>query len=760
MSERVVTELIIDASGSVAGAGQYISAMKAAEKERDRVSDSENKVRLAQEKTVATMTGYGNSIARVRADFEKLRGTADPLFAAQIRHNRDLEKAVTQTTAAIRRGVTTEVEGAATISAIRARQLAEINAMKAAQSGARSSGYQQANTANLAAQFQDIAVTSAMGMSPLQIALQQGTQISAVLGPMGAAGAVKSLGAAFMSVISPVSLLTIGLVAAGAAVIQYFMNWKTEARSVDDILAKHEQNIRRLGPAYEDVTKKVKGYSTDPNVVALMLGGDAADLRQKITDEIDAALSGTGKIFARSLTDELGNETFSVAARFKPFFDMIKEFSDDAEAGTPDVIGFQKAVAALAAEKPEFATVGAELAGFVDEAVRAAQRLPEFANGVDMSKVALAAMQEQIDSINPFGLSGRLADLDRTLDALFVRVRAGDIDVDGLTAAMRDMAAFNPDLSGPIEEIARLGLEALKTANMIDGLVNRSTSKGDRPKSMDQLQKEFQDAFNLARRMGDIASEDDPSAIMENISGKKRIGSGIRTVDRDTGIGATRFQSEIADATAAAADYLDDLANQMPGHFAGLGNTFDSSIQSVNDLIASGVFFDYASIADAVRTGIVSGMAQERQQYSISTTNPIQKQINELQEMLEVAGSVAARGIREQIRELELELYLSKRGRALGGIGGGIGGQSVTYAGKFAEGGSFVVPGPSSGDKNRVVLDANGGERVTVSRGGEGSRPPVIINQTYQPAPGETERTTRQNMRNMTIEAYREVGRI
>jgi len=750
MNERVVTELIIDASDSVAGAGQYISAMKAAEKERDRVVDSEHKVRMAQEKTVATMTGYGNSIARVRADFEKLRGTADPLFAAQIRHNRDLEKAVLQTTAAIRRGVTTEVEGAATISAIRARQLAEINALKVAQSGmgARSGGANQFNTANLAAQFQDIAVTSAMGMSPLQIALQQGTQISAVLGPMGAAGAVKSLGAAFMSIVNPVSLVTVGLVAAGAAAIQYFMNWKTEAKSVDDILAKHEQNIRRLGPAYEDVTKKVKGYSTDPNVVALMLGGDAADLRQKITDEIDAALSGTGKIFARLLTDEFGNESFSVADRFRPFFDLIKEFSDDAAAGTPDVIGFQKAVAALAAEKPEFAVVGAELAGFVDEAARAAQRMPEFANGVDKSAVALAAMQEQIDGINPHGLSGRLAELDRTLDTLFDRVRAGDIDVDGLTTAMRDLAAFNPDLSGPIEEIARLGLEALKTANMIDGLVNRSTSKGDRPKSMDQLQKEFQDAFNLARRMGDVASEDDPSDILQNVNGKSRRGTGWRTVDRDTGIGATRFESEIAESTAAAAGYLGSLASQMPGYFDGLGTTFDNSIQSVNDLIASGALINYASIADAVRTGIVSGMQQtQREQYSISTgDNTIKRQIRELEELMAVSGAAAAEAIRKQIQQLELQQYLAKQ-KGLG---------SYSYGGKFAEGGSFIVPGPTSGDKNRVVLDANGGERVTVEKAGASGKPPLVINQTYNAPRGETERTSRQNMRHMLDEAVRE----
>ncbi|WP_050999888.1 phage tail length tape measure family protein [Sinorhizobium fredii] len=62
-------------------------------------------------------------------------------------------------------------------------------AVKAANANSPRGGGQNFNSANIAAQLQDVAVTSAMGMSPLQIALQQGTQMAAVLGPMGATGA-------------------------------------------------------------------------------------------------------------------------------------------------------------------------------------------------------------------------------------------------------------------------------------------------------------------------------------------------------------------------------------------------------------------------------------------------------------------------------------------------------------------------------------------------------------------------------------------
>lgn len=78
------------------------------------------------------------------------------------------------------------------------------------------------NTANIAAQFQDIGVTAAMGMSPLTIALQQGTQLSAILNSMQ--NPLKGLAQAFQSILNPVSLLSIGFTALVASLIQ-IVDW-------------------------------------------------------------------------------------------------------------------------------------------------------------------------------------------------------------------------------------------------------------------------------------------------------------------------------------------------------------------------------------------------------------------------------------------------------------------------------------------------------------------------------------------------------
>jgi hypothetical protein len=78
------------------------------------------------------------------------------------------------------------------------------------------------NTANIAAQFQDIGVTAAMGMNPLTIALQQGTQLSAILNSMESP--LAGIAQAFKQIINPVSLMTIGIIALVAAGLQ-FVDW-------------------------------------------------------------------------------------------------------------------------------------------------------------------------------------------------------------------------------------------------------------------------------------------------------------------------------------------------------------------------------------------------------------------------------------------------------------------------------------------------------------------------------------------------------
>ncbi|OOC51223.1 phage tail length tape measure family protein [Brucella intermedia] len=98
------------------------------------------------------------------------------------------------------------------------------------------------NTANIAAQFQDIAVSAQMGMGAFQIGLQQGTQLASVISMMESP--LRGLGAAFMSVLSPVSLLTIGLVSLVAAGLQ-MVDWPKRTAQAIILLA---DNLKVIAP--------------------------------------------------------------------------------------------------------------------------------------------------------------------------------------------------------------------------------------------------------------------------------------------------------------------------------------------------------------------------------------------------------------------------------------------------------------------------------------------------------------------------------
>ncbi len=90
------------------------------------------------------------------------------------------------------------------------------------------------NTGNIAAQFQDIGVTAAMGMNPMLIAIQQGTQLSAIMNSMEKP--LQGIGIALRSVFNAVSLGAIAFVALAAAGLQ-MVDWTKVAQGSLNLLA-------------------------------------------------------------------------------------------------------------------------------------------------------------------------------------------------------------------------------------------------------------------------------------------------------------------------------------------------------------------------------------------------------------------------------------------------------------------------------------------------------------------------------------------
>ncbi|WP_439523170.1 phage tail length tape measure family protein [Marivita sp.] len=139
------------------------------------------------------------------------------------------------------------------------------------------------SVANLGAQFNDIGVMLAAGQNPLQLAIQQGTQITQVFGNAGAAARVGMLKQAFLSVISPANLLTIGVIAGAAALAQWGIGAASAGEKADELGKRIEAVDERQKSLNEELRRMRLGVSAEE--LTLMDGIAAARREILILEE-------------------------------------------------------------------------------------------------------------------------------------------------------------------------------------------------------------------------------------------------------------------------------------------------------------------------------------------------------------------------------------------------------------------------------------------------------------------------------------------
>lgn len=189
-------------------------------------------------------------------------------------------------------------------------------------------------TANLAAQFNDVGVMLAAGQSPLQLALQQGTQISQVLQTMGSGTSIiRSLGAALVSMVSPVSLVTVGLIAMGASAVQYFTGVDENVSSANDALKGHEALIREIRDAYGDASVAAEQYSGKSKALL------EYDIQQKIQEYraiVSEAASSLYETLRQIPASSFDGATFIIGE----VQSAMAQLQDSIQRGEPDVRRF------------------------------------------------------------------------------------------------------------------------------------------------------------------------------------------------------------------------------------------------------------------------------------------------------------------------------------------------------------------------------------------------------------------------------------
>ncbi|WP_017993948.1 phage tail length tape measure family protein [Rhizobium leguminosarum] len=331
------------------------------------------------DKRLDAMTSAAGRAARANQVLDKSAIEASTAY-------KQLEASLNAVTAAQKKG---DASLATSLSAIEkqreaiARLNAELQKLRAAPapapggrpSPANNNG-SQGNVGNIAAQFFDIGTTSAF-MNPATVAIQQGPQLAQAFAGQSTKQALAGLAGGLAAIVSPLSLVAIGLTGAAAAAISYGVSALTasdDTKKLEDAMERHDGIMKRLEERYGSLIDKVKGYGIESTrMLSIEASSDIRGLRNatKITGE--EFFSGIGTQTRGGYVAD--NSMFG--SGFMAFNDAITKLRNEFKAGRPDFEAFYDSIYKTAQTDPAFAKKADELAKLVAQFREGSRALEE-----------------------------------------------------------------------------------------------------------------------------------------------------------------------------------------------------------------------------------------------------------------------------------------------------------------------------------------------------------------------------------------------
>lgn len=700
----------------------------------------DNSMTTAMQARVNAMVGIGTkaskewsgALTQQGAELDKLRAKYSPMFATVTSY----KNSITEIRRAHALGAISSDEMTAAMTRERQASLQSIAAIKgrntalAATPAVKGNGANQFNTANIAAQFQDIAVTSAMGMSPLQIALQQGTQLSAVLGPMGAAGAVKTLGAAFLSIINPVSLLTIGTVAATAAFLQYVGSASSGTKTVDEVLKGHDELIRNLRSAYGEAAVGVEQYSAASKAFL------AYDTKQRV-EEYKSTLVDSAKSLYDAINqvpkDTYAGATYTIGQvrgamaqldegiragnpNVKQFLDQL--ISIENQDGTPaqikeivrEIIASGKAGADVQGKLAQLSIVIGEVGA---SAQREVNRVASFTAAIrDLAGIAIPALNDleraELAYNKAINSSSGREDKDDAYKALIAARNR-------LSAAQMPTPGEKPNRESEAPEKAR-------GASKVERQVERDANAyRDLVKSADDRIQQMQLEMQMVGKTG-IAAD----VYRMKLELLQKATDKGRTVSEEQRLEIEKLATEYGNA----AEKVATLALQEELRFERSQMFKSPTEQRVSSqLRSSGLDENSASgqfLAGQIRLNEQLALSRDlAKDFASGFVNDLLSGVSAMDALANAAGRLGDKLLDMAMDQAINGLFGNLLGTLGGGLGGGIGSGSAQFAasggiGLFASGGS--VAGPGSGTSDSILARLSNGEFVVNAKAASQNR--------------------------------------
>ena len=342
--------------------------------------------------TAATKEWTG-ALAEQGKEMERLRARFNPMFATI----NNYKSAVGEIRAAHRLGAISADEMAAAIQRERQAALSSIATIKQRNAALADTpnmrGASAFNTSNLAAQGFDIGATA--GFMPwYTVALQQGPQVAQVFNDIRASG--QSIGpavsAAFMQLVNPISLVTIGVIAASAAAIQYGVDVFTATEDSAEALQKQATLIKQVADRWGEAIPVLKEYSDELQRAqdAALLDQGVADYNAKTLADVKASIEDArGSIGALVQDLQAAGEDASAVIALQDAFNKFSEAADKGEVSADDVKRVTDALAAAIASSgiPALSDFATMFDAVSDAALRAADSVQKMATTAGQARM-------------------------------------------------------------------------------------------------------------------------------------------------------------------------------------------------------------------------------------------------------------------------------------------------------------------------------------------------------------------------------------
>ncbi|MGX9443857.1 phage tail length tape measure family protein [Nitrobacteraceae bacterium UC4446_H13] len=307
-------------AGSTGRAGAGLAAQSATvtrlANEYKQLSDVQRRINAATGVTGLSLGGdRGADIAAYGREMDALRAKFNPLFAA----GRQYKAALAEINQAQRVGAISQKEYADAIMNTKAAFTAQVNSIRGvtdrdnffdkSAEGARRTGKAMQGLSfdarNLSFQLVDVAQGLAMGQSPMMIFAQQAGQIGqiAATSEKGIKGLFAEIGSGIAKVLTPMRLLTVGVLGLGIGLIALVKNAIDSSKAMDD-LAKSINTTRSLLHGLEQVAGG-RGINTDEFAAGMKSFGDQVYLAKRNMGDLVGLLRANGIGPVKNLQDAM-----------------------------------------------------------------------------------------------------------------------------------------------------------------------------------------------------------------------------------------------------------------------------------------------------------------------------------------------------------------------------------------------------------------------------------------------------------------------